>query len=808
MALQSRYSQADGMSDRDLKMLKIELAGPASRAADTAPLRRVLALLALCLGLAFAALPDSAQAQSYRFNSVSVSGNQRIETGTILSYAGIGRGQTVSAAELNDAYQRILASGLFETVDLEPRGGTLVIRVTEFPTINRISFEGNRRMKDEELSELVQSRSRYVFSPSRAEADSQLIAEAYSQTGRVAARVTPRIIRRSDNRVDLIFEVFEGGNVEIERVSFVGNRVFSDTRLRRVVDSKQAGLLRQLIRRDTFNEDRVNLDRQILTDFYRSRGYVDFRITGVNAELAREGDGYFLTFNLQEGQQFRFGQITTTSSIAEADAQEFQAALRIRPGVVYSPTLVENSIARMERLAVQKGINFLRVEPQITRNEADLTLDVEFVLSRGQRIFVERIDIEGNTTTLDRVVRRQFNVVEGDPFNPREIRESAERIRALGYFGSANVNAREGSAPDQVIVDVDVEETTTGSLSLGGTYSSSNGFGLAASFRENNFLGRGQQLGFSISGASTNRVYGLTFAEPAFLGRDVRFDFALGYRETDNDFAAYDTAIANLSFGLTFPLAERSTLNVKYGLEWTDITQSGAVGGVIANEIAQGDLYTSSIGYEYAFDSRLTGLNPNAGALLTFGQDFAGLGGDNTYVLTSAQAIAQTKILNEEVTLRATFKGGAISNVSGGTTRVTDRFLIGNSIMRGFEPDGIGPREIDTATDGASVNDALGGKFFATAQFEAEFPLGLPAEYGLSGGLFYDVGAVWGIDGAQNVAAGNAIVHNDSALRHVIGISLFWDTPVGPLRFNWSHALKKERYDRDQVFDLTIQTDF
>ena len=789
-------------------MLTKSLAAAAIRAASRVPARRWCVLFLFCVTLGIASAPSDALAQSYRFGSVSVTGNERVSTGTVLSYAGIGRGQTVSAAELNDAYQRILASGLFESVDLEPRGGTLVINVVEFPTVNRVSFEGNRRLKDEDLVALVQSRPRYVFSPSKAEADAQLIAEAYSQTGRITARVTPRIIRLSQNRVDLVFEIFEGGNTEIERVSFVGNKVYSDSRLRRVVDSKQAGLLRQLIRKDTYNDERLQADQRILTDFYFSRGYVDFRITSVNAELARERDGYFVTFNVQEGQQFKFGQITTTSEIPEAEAAEFQAALRIRPGVVYSPVLVENSIARMERLAIKKGINFLRVEPRITRDERNLALDVDFVLTRGPRIFVERIDIEGNTTTLDRVIRRQFKVVEGDPFNPREIRESAERIRALGYFGSADVNAREGSRPDQVVVDVNVDETTTGSLSLGGTYSTASGFGLAASFRENNFLGRGQQLNFSISGADSDKNYGLSFAEPAFLGRDVKFDFVLGYRETDNNFAAYDTETINAGFGLTFPIAERSTLNVNYGIKQTDITPSGALGGVISAEATEGAVLASWLGYEYSFDSRLTGLNPNAGVLLSFGQDFAGVGGSAKYILTKAEAIAQTKILNEEVTLRATFQGGAINPIDNFSTRVTDRFLIRNSSMRGFEPDGLGPREIDVATNGASVNDALGGKYFATAQFEAEFPLGLPAEYGLSGGLFYDVGTVWGLDGASNVAAGNVIVNDGPDLRHVVGISIFWDTPVGPLRFNWSHALRKETFDKEQKFDLTISTDF
>ncbi|MDP5336755.1 MAG: outer membrane protein assembly factor BamA, partial [Paracoccaceae bacterium] len=737
--------------------------------------------------------------------ALQIDGTQRIETATILNYAGIARGQTVSAAELNDAYQRILASGLFEEVMLEPRGNTLVISVTEFPTINQISFEGNRRLKTEVLETVVQSQSRRVFNPSTAERDAAAIADAYAQAGRLAASVNPRIIRRSDNRVDLVFEIFEGGLVEIERIGFVGNRVFSDSRLRRVLETKQAGLLRALIQRDTFVADRIEFDKQVLQDFYFSRGYVDFRTTAVNSQLARERDGFFVTFNVEEGQQFRFGEITATTDLPDVNPDEFRAALNVRAGGVYSPMIVEDNIARLERLAIQKGLNFVRVEPRIVRNERDLTLDVEFAMVRGPRIFVERIDIEGNATTLDQVVRRQFRVVEGDPFNPREIRESAERIRALGFFSDARVNAREGSAPDQVIVDVEVEEQPTGSLSFGGAYGTNGGFALIASFSETNFLGRGQRLQLDFSGAEENQTYEIRFTEPALLGRDLALDFELGYRETNNSFANYDTAVARFSPGLTFPVSAGGRLRTFYKVESVEISNYGSTGTgtLIDLEEQQGQLWSSALGYSYSYDNRRSGLNPDAGILLQFGQEFAGLGGDSTFVKTTARAQAQTSILNEEVTLRATLEGGML-NFTSGSSRVTDRFLIGGSIMRGFTPDGIGPREVRTAAGGAvEVNDALGGNVYAVAKLEAEFPLGLPEEYGIRGGVFYDVGSVWDLD----VTNANTI-YDDFSLRHVVGVSIFWDSVIGPLRFNFSKALEKEDFDDEQTFNLTVSTRF
>lgn len=740
-----------------------------------------------------------AHAQDFRFNSISVEGNQRIEAATIASFIGVARGETVSAAELNDGYQRILASGLFETVEIEPRGNTLVVRVVEFPTVNRITFEGNERLDDETLSAIVQSQSRRVFSPSTAEADAARITEAYSQQGRIAARVQPKVIRRSDNRVDLVFEVFEGGVSEVERIGFAGNQVFSDRRLRRVLETKQAGIFRALVRSDTFIEDRIQFDRQVLRDFYQSRGYVDFRTTGVNAELSEERDAYFITFNVEEGQQFSFGEVTVTSDMPEVDADLFQNAIRLRSGRVYSPTAVETEIARLERLAIREGLSFVRVEPRVTRNDRDLTLDVEFLLTRGERVFVERIDIEGNTTTLDRVVRRQFRVVEGDPFNPREIRESAERVRALGFFNDAQVEAREGSSPQQVVIDVDVEERPTGSLNFGGSYSTSSGFGAAITFSERNFLGRGQQLSLGVTTGVDSSNYSFSFREPAFLGRDVAFNFSINYLETDNASAEYDTAIGNFQTGFTFPVSENGRLNLRYGARYSEITELDAsVGSIIREEAARGEVWDSFVGYRYSYDTRRTGLNPNAGVLLEFGQDFAGLGGDSTYIESTLRAVAQTRVLSDEVTLRATLEAGALS-YSSGSSRVTDRFALGPNRMRGFEGGGIGPREVGPG----DVNDPLGGNYFAVARFEAEFPLPVPEEYGISAGVFYDIGSLWGLEET------NAnVLYEDFTARQVIGVSLFWNTPLGPLRFNFSEALSSEEFDETQSFDLTISTQF
>ncbi len=752
-------------------------------------------------------------AQVFAFSNVRVEGNERVDASTILSYAGISRGQEISAGALNDAYQRINASGLFESVEIVPEGNTLVIKVKEYPFINLINFEGNKRLKDEDLATMVKSQARRVFSPSTAEADAAAIAEMYRSRGRIAATVTPRVIKRDGNRVDLVFEITEGKVVEIETLSFVGNRAYSDRRLRQVLQTKQAGLLRTIIQKDTYIAERIDLDKQLLTEFYRSRGYIDFQVLDASAEVSRERDATFVTFTIREGQQYSIGNITTVSEVEGVDATEFADVQKIKTGQTWNPAVIDNNIARMENLALRKGLNFVRVEPRITRDDRNQRVNIEFAVVRGEKIFVERIDIEGNATTLDQVVRRQFRTVEGDPFNPREIRQSAERIRALGFFSDARVNAEPGSSPDQVVVNVDVDEQPTGSLGFGLSYSVASGAGVSVNFAESNFLGRGQAIGFGISTTSDNQSSSFSFTEPSLFGRDLSLSFGLFYRTSDADHALYNTRNAGFSVSLGFPMGDQSRLSLRYRLSRDDVYDYTGDSPIIIREAGKraevgppaiparegrGALTSSTVGYTYEYDSRITGLDPTRGLLFRFGQDIGGLGGDTKLLTTTVFAMAEQKVWNEEVTLRAIFEGGHIHDLGDTGTRVTDRFFL-RSKMRGFEPNGIGPR------DGTDDEDALGGNVFAVARFESEFPLGLPEEYGIMGGAFVDVGSVWSL---SDTAGLNGAVDDGFKPRVAVGVSVLWDTPVGPLRFNFSKAVKKEDYDREQTFDLTVSTKF
>ena len=752
----------------------------------------------ICIG-------SASWAQEFNFSLIEVDGNRRIETSTIISYTNLTLGKNVSASEINAAYQEVANSGLFEDIEFIPQGRRLIIKVQEYPTISQIAFEGNDRLKDDVLAQIVSAKSRQVFNPMKVEEDRERIAQAYADMGRLASRVTPKIIRLPDNRVNLVFEIFEGGVVEIERIGFVGNKTYSDRKLRNVLNTKQAGLLRLLVQRDTFIEDRIEFDKQVLTDFYQSRGFVDFVINGVNAEFSEERDGYFITFNIQEGQQFNVGAVTLVSERSDVDETVFSAALKLKPSVIYSPLAVEDDIARLERLAVMEGVDFLRVTPRLKRNESTRTLDVAFVVDRGERIFIERINVSGNTSTLDNVIRRQFRAVEGDPFNPRALRAAVDRIRRLGFFDPVNVLTRAGNKPETVIIDLAVGEKPTGSLSLGAGYSTALGLGGIIEYRERNFIGRGQGLNFKIQGGSDNTTYSFGFIEPAFLGNELQFSLNLAYEETNQQNSTYDTRSVNFQPGISYPI--NNFIRVGFRYSYTSDEVSGSeVSSIIGDEYEQGRVNTSGAGYTVGYSTQRVGLNPKAGVLLQFSQDFTGLGGDTTSVKSNLKLQGEQKTFGEEVTLSATFEAGDL-RYSKGKSRVSDRFALGSRVMRGFNPGGVGPREL--SSDGSeTINDALGGEQFAVARFEAEFPLGIPEEYGITGGVFYDVGSLWGLPVETSPNGANTVYYNAAIPRQVAGASVFWATPIGPLRFNWTRAIQKEEFDEANNFEFTLSTRF
>ena len=648
------------------------------------------------------------------FTSIEVIGNYRIETATILSVADAPLNVPLSDSDVNGSLQRLMSSELFETVEFEIDNSVLKIAVKEFPTINEISIEGNKQLTDEQLIKLISSKPLKVYSTALATSDAEVIAKAYSNVGRITAEIKPFIIRRSDNRVDLVFEVFEGQVIEVTRLSFIGNRSFSDRRLRRVLQTKQAGLLRKFRSNDIFAEDSIELDKQLLRDFYSSRGYIDFKVLSATSVLTRQRDGFFVTFKIDEGFPYALGDISVSSNLPDIQPEGFSRIINLKPGVTFSPVHIDNAISRAEKLASDQGFNFIRVDPIVDRNDVTRTLDVTFNLVRGPRIFVERIDISGNSTTIDRVIRQQFDTVEGDPFNPRHIREASARINALRFFEPISINSKPGSEENNIIIDLKVKEVPTGSLTFGASYGQAAGFGGNIKIEQKNLLGRGQRLSLSLDTATNTNTYSINFGEPKFLGRDLSFGINIFNTFTNSQFAAYDTTSYGISPSISFPVSKYGNTSLFYSLGGKGLVNLTSASSRVLQ--AESSAKSSSIiGATYGFDTRKTGFNPDAGVNLTVSQEFSGLGGVNQHIKTNALLSGQTELLNGNLGLMGEIEAGRLQSFSGGSG-VLDRFFASGGAIRGFEHNGIGPRDIS-----ATNKDALGGNLFAAARLKQSF---------------------------------------------------------------------------------------
>ncbi len=766
------------------------------------------AALTLALLLMFAA--GQARAQSgTTFSRIDVAGNQRIEADTIRVFAGIEPGQPVTPEDLNLAVRRLFDTGLFENVEVMPEAGRLLITVVENPSINQIAFEGNRSVDDETLAAAIELRSRLAFSVASAEADAQRIIEVYRASGRFGAEVEPVIIRLPDNRVDLVFQIFEGRPTRVQRVNFIGNEVFSDGRLRRVVQTSQSNLFSAVFGSATYEADRIEVDRELLRQFYLERGYVDFTVRSAVAEIARERNAFFVTFTISEGQRYNFGNIGVSSSVPGLDALDFEPLLApLVGGGVYNARLVERVIERINFQAGQEGYAFLEVRPRIDKNEAARTVDITFDLVQGNRVFIERIDISGNTRTLDRVIRRQFRVVEGDAFNTRELRDAENRIRALDYFETVNVTVNEGLSPSRALIGVEVEEQPTGSLNLGGSFSSSEGVAAQISITERNFLGRGQTVSLALTASTQYTNVDFTFLEPALFDRDLLGGFQIYYLDRNYNETAYKTRNIGFVPRFGFPVSENGRLTLRYILSQDKLFDVAFDASDIIKE-EEGKYITSALAGTYTFDRRNSPVDPSAGFILSVTQEFAGVGGDTTYSKTSGTARAYSSLFDEDVILSAALEGGALFSTDG--SNVTQRFITGGDAFRGFARNGVGPRDICDVGDcfapqeSVKVDDPLGGNFLSVLRLDASFPLGPLEEYGIYGGVFSDIGSLWGLDETDG-SMGE--VDADFYLRATAGLSLFVETPFAPLRFNFSRALRKKDYDETENFRFTVATRF
>ncbi len=763
----------------------------------------VAALLLIAPTGATAQLAAQQAAQGQLVTEVVVIGNRRIEAATVESYLALRVGDPMTEAGLNRSVRQLFDTGLFRDAAVAPDGGRLLVQVVENPSINRINFEGNDLISDEQLLGIITSRPRRPYTRSGAEADAQELTEAYRRTGRYGAVVEPVIIEQADNRVDLVFEIVEGNITEVYSINFVGNEVFSDRRLRNTIDTSESGLFSPFVNTDVYDPDRLEFDKQLLRRLYLNNGYPDFSVLSAVAELAPDREGFYITFSVEEGELYTFGELDITVNTEGMDVEDYRPILPNLAGDTYDASVVEDVIDDITFRAGQDGFAFTNIRPLARRNEEERVIDIMFDLAEGPRVYVDRIDIEGNDRTIDRVIRRQFDIVEGDAFNAREIEKARRRIRGLGFFSDVEVRTERGDTEDRARVKVEVAEQPTGSLSFGVGYSSASGPVGEVSISERNLLGRGQFLRARVQVANDSRVFDLTFREPAFLDRDLSAGFNIFYRDEDLEEES-DFELTSIGFepSIGFPVSENGRVNLFYEISDTDIREIDPDRTSPLIQRDEGSQTTSAFGGRYTLDLRNDPLEPTGGYLFTASTKVAGFGGGARYGQAIASAKTWTSFFDDAVVASVEAEAGGIVAFDN-DIRVTDRFFLGGDTFRGFAFGGLGPRDI-------ASDDSLGGNYYAVLRSDISFPLGLPEELGFYGGLFADVGTVWHLDRTTATGAnGNTVTVSDSAkLRASVGASIFWDSSFGPLRLNFAIPLKKETGDDTEFFRFTVGTRF
>jgi len=727
--------------------------------------------------------------------NIRIEGTQRIEPETVLSYMQLAAGDPFSADRVDKALKNLYATGLFADVTFHREGNDLVVVVVENPIINRLAFEGNNHINDETLDAEVQLRPRTVYTQTRVQADAKRIIDIYRRSGRFAATVEPKVIKLDQNRVDLVFEIHEGDVTKVARIDFVGNKVFSDGDLRSEIATRESAWYRFFSTADTYDPDRLTVDRESLRNFYLKEGYADFRVVSAVAELSPNRDAFFITFTVEEGERYKFGKIGITTTLKNLDPETLRDDLTTEEGDWYNAAEVEKSIGNITDALGNLGFAFVDVRPRVDRDRDKKIINLTYEIQEGPRVYVNRINITGNTRTLDKVIRREFRLVEGDAYNTSKLRRTQQRIQNLGFFSKVDIKNVPSDSPDKTDIDVHVEEQSTGQISFGLGYSTSQGPLGSVGISEHNLLGAGNdlRLDFTLSGVQSQ--INLSYTEPYFLEKPISAGFDIFRVTTDlqseSSFSENDIG-AGLRAGYDIQEYLRQTWH--YTFTRTNITNVDHH-AALAIQDEKGIQYSSVIGQELLYDRRDNRIDPQSGYYIRVRNDVAGIGGDTFYVRSRAGA-GYYYPLWERTNIAATGEIGYIQGLGQGV-RVNDAFFIGGTTFRGFAQSGIGPRD-------KASNDALGGNKYAIGTLEFSFPLPLPDEYPLRGRFFTDFGTLFDTSATQSKQG----IEDTKSLRLSAGIGATWKSPFGPLAVDLGYPILKQSFDKTQIFRFSVGTQF
>ena len=825
-----------------------------------------LVLGGVVLGLSVASFVTAGSAVAQTASAIVVEGNRRVESDTIRSYFRVSPGERLDPLKADEGVKALFATGLFADVRYRWEGGRLVVTVVENSVISRIQFEGNKRVKDEQLIAEIQSKPRGSLSRPLVQADVQRIVEIYRRNGRYDVRVEPKIIDRPNNRVDLVFEITEGGKTTVKELEFVGNRAYSAWRLRDVIKTGQSNLLSFLKNNDLYDPDRIEADRELLRRWYLKNGYADVRIVSAVAEFDPRRNGFILTFTIEEGDRYTFGSVDILSSVRDVDIPALRSKLRFSPGGVYNAELIEKSTEEMTIEVSKRGYAFANVRPRGDRNFETRQINIVFAIEEGARAYIERINVRGNTRTRDYVIRREFDIAEGDAYNRVLIDRAERRLKNLNYFKSVKVTNEPGSASDRVVINVDVEEQSTGEFSVAGGYSTADGFVAEVSVGERNLLGRGQTARAAVTYGQRTRGVEVSFGEPYFLDYRLAFGIDLFAKQIDASssyvyrqetigggfrfgiplredlaiqtrYSAYRQAIeldqvfrdcnnVNPNFGLdpfslaSYPTAigagpnpAATTPPVGYtGLP--NCYVNGEASAATKQLVDAGPAIVSLVGYSLVYNTLDNNRNPTKGLLAELRQDFAGIGGDVNFIRTTGDVRWYYELISDIISVFR-LQGGYVTGWGDKPLRMLDHFQMGPNLVRGFQTAGIGPRDMTIGTS----NDALGGTVYWGTSFEAQAPIfGVPKDFGLRLAVFADAGTVWNYAGQRffpatatsvtTVDPFTGVDTNSMTIRTAIGAGIIWDSPFGPIRIDYAIPLTKDPNDRVQQLRFSGGTRF
>ena len=769
--------------------------------------------LALALGVTSAVLVPG-EAAAATVSSIVVQGNRRVEADTIRSFLTIRPGENFDSADIDESVRQLFGTQLFADVRIRQSGNQLIVDVIEEAVVGSVTFVGNRKVQDGRLEAVTQTDPRDAYDAATVARDEEAIRQAYGATGR-SVNVTSDAVVGEGGRVDVTFRVDEGDRTKISSITFVGNDAFGDRRLRNVISTRRSTLFSLINRRDIYDENRVGADEETLRRFYFNRGYADFQIVSTVADFDEAENAYAITFTVDEGERYTFGAIDIDSTVPGLDVEGLRRQVETRPGEVYSAEEVEDTLIALSDTVANRGFAFAEVTPRGDRDFANRTISVDYLIDQGPRVFVERIEVRGNTRTRDFIIRREFDVSEGDAFNRVLIQRAKRRLEDLNYFETVDIRTVPGSEPDRIVIVVQVEDKSTGEFGVGAGYSTGSGIdgsgrpNFDLSITERNLLGRGQFVRASVSGSTNDRKIALSFTEPYFLGRRLAAGFDLA-RET-GQFDGYDTEQFSGALRLSAPLTENLRLTGFYAYRSEDytITDPSRVNNVLINDANFDNYVTSSVGYALTYNTFDNQREPRNGIFGEFRQEFAGVGGDAEWLRTTVRA-AYVRTLNEEYDIVGTVSagGGNIVNLGDVPLRTFDHFFSGPSRIRGFESRGIGPRSASADGTGAS----LGGTNIVNATAEVAFPLPvLPEELGFRGAVFADAASVWDYGGATRnltVVNGETVVNDDFDIRSSVGVSVLWASPFGPLRLDYAEPINKVDGDVEQNFNFGISSSF